>query len=116
MISIHSKTFFKAPEGTETIVLHVASMVSVNPDFSQKLVDVNVGGTKNIIQIFQSVDVDIHDGNIRTHAHSNLARIGSNASAAKDDNFCFWRSWYTRKQYTGTTIQFLQIFCTFLEY
>lgn len=25
-------------------------MVSVNPDFNQKLVDVNVGGTKNIIQ------------------------------------------------------------------
>ena len=72
-------------------------------------------GAKNIIQIFQSVDVDIHDGNIRTHAHSNLARIGSDASAAKDDNFCFWRSWYTRKQYTGTTIQFLQIFCTFLH-
>ena len=44
------ENFFKAPEGTETIVLHVASMVSVNPDFNQKLVDVNVGGTKNIIQ------------------------------------------------------------------
>ena len=44
------ENFFKAPEGTETIVLHVASMVSVNPDFYQKLVDVNVGGTKNIIQ------------------------------------------------------------------
>lgn len=44
------ENFFKAPEGTETIVLHVASMVSVNPDFNQKLVEVNVGGTKNIIQ------------------------------------------------------------------
>lgn len=31
-------------------MLHVASMVSVNPDFNQKLVDVNVGGIKNIIQ------------------------------------------------------------------
>ena len=30
------ENFFKAPEGTETIVLHVASMVSVNPDFNQK--------------------------------------------------------------------------------
>ncbi len=42
--------FFKVEEGTETIVLHVASMVSVNPDYNKKLVDVNVGGTKNIIQ------------------------------------------------------------------
>ena len=33
------ENFFKAPEGTETIVLHVASMVSVNPDFNQKLVE-----------------------------------------------------------------------------
>ena len=42
--------FFKVPEGTETIVIHVASMVTVNPDFNQKLIDVNVGGTKNIIK------------------------------------------------------------------
>ena len=41
--------FFKVPEGTETIVIHVASMVTVNPDFNQKLIDVNVGGTKNMI-------------------------------------------------------------------
>lgn len=41
--------FFAVEEGTNTIVIHVASMVTVNPDFNQKLVDVNVGGTKNII-------------------------------------------------------------------
>ena len=41
--------FFTVDEGMRTIVLHIASMVTVNPDFSQKLVDVNVGGTKNII-------------------------------------------------------------------
>lgn len=43
------ETFFAVPEGINTIVIHVASMVTVNPDFNQKLVDVNVGGTKNII-------------------------------------------------------------------
>ena len=41
--------FFTVPENTETIVLHIASIVTVNPDFSQKVMDVNVGGTENII-------------------------------------------------------------------
>ncbi len=41
--------FFEVPEGTNTIVIHCASMVTINPDFNQKLVDVNVGGTQNII-------------------------------------------------------------------
>ncbi len=43
------EAFFKVPEGTNTIVIHCASMVTTNPDFSQKLVNVNVGGTQNII-------------------------------------------------------------------
>lgn len=42
--------FFDVPQDTETIVIHCASMVTVNPEFSQKLIDVNVGGTKNIIE------------------------------------------------------------------
>lgn len=41
--------FFTIPAGIESIVIHCASMVTVNPDFNQKLVDVNVGGTQNII-------------------------------------------------------------------
>ena len=41
--------FFVIPEGMESIVIHCASMVTVNPDFSQRLIDINVGGTKNII-------------------------------------------------------------------
>lgn len=43
--------FFTVPEGTETIVLHIASIVSVNPDYSQRVMDVNVGGTNNIINL-----------------------------------------------------------------
>ena len=43
--------FFTVEQGTETIVIHCASMVTVNPDFNQKLIDVNVGGTKNIIDV-----------------------------------------------------------------
>lgn len=45
------RRFFEVPEGTETIVLHIASIVTVNPDYNQKVMDVNVGGTKNIIQL-----------------------------------------------------------------
>lgn len=41
--------FLTIPAGMESIVIHCASMVTVNPDFNQKLVDVNVGGTQNII-------------------------------------------------------------------
>lgn len=43
--------FFTVPEGFESIVLHIASIVTVNPDYNQKVIDVNVGGTKNIIEL-----------------------------------------------------------------
>jgi len=41
--------FFQVEEGTETIVIHCASVVTVNPDFNQTVMNVNVGGTMNII-------------------------------------------------------------------
>ena len=41
--------FFTTPAGTETIVIHCASVVTVNPDFNQSVMNVNVGGTQNII-------------------------------------------------------------------
>lgn len=43
------ETFFRISEGDESIVIHCASMVTTNAEFNQKLIDVNVGGTKNII-------------------------------------------------------------------
>lgn len=42
---------FKVPEYSEIIVLHIASIVTVNPEFNQKVMDVNVGGTENIIAL-----------------------------------------------------------------
>lgn len=42
--------FFTVPEGIETIVLHIASIVTVDPGYNQVVMDVNVGGTQNIIQ------------------------------------------------------------------
>lgn len=41
--------FFSVEPGTQVNVIHCASIVTVNPDYSQKVMDVNVGGTKNII-------------------------------------------------------------------
>ncbi|MBR1758009.1 MAG: NAD-dependent epimerase/dehydratase family protein [Lachnospiraceae bacterium] len=45
------ENFFTVPEGIHTVALHIASIVTVNPDYSQKVMDVNVGGTKNIIDM-----------------------------------------------------------------
>jgi len=47
------RNFFDVPMGTETIVLHIASIVTVNPDYNQKVMDVNVGGTKNILKVMK---------------------------------------------------------------
>lgn len=41
--------FFAVEEGTDIYVIHCASIVTVNPDYSQKVMDVNVGGTKAVI-------------------------------------------------------------------
>ncbi len=45
--------FFTVPEGTETICMHIASVVTVSPDYSPLVMNVNVGGTKNIIRCCQ---------------------------------------------------------------
>ena len=41
--------FFKVPEGMDSVVIHCASMVTVDPSYSEKLMSVNVTGTRNII-------------------------------------------------------------------
>ena len=43
--------FFQVPAGVETVVLHIASIVTVNPDYNPKVMDVNVNGTKNILKL-----------------------------------------------------------------
>lgn len=45
------KKFFEVPEGTETICLHIASIVTVSPDYNPVVMNVNVGGTKNIVRM-----------------------------------------------------------------
>ena len=45
------KPFFDIPEGMEAIVMHIASIVTSSPDYNPKVIEVNVGGTKNIIDL-----------------------------------------------------------------
>ena len=44
------EAFFTVPDGFETIMLHIASLVSVDPEYNQRVMDVNVGGAKNVIE------------------------------------------------------------------
>ncbi len=41
--------FFAVPEGATSAIIHCASMVTVDPAYSEKLMAVNVTGTRNII-------------------------------------------------------------------
>lgn len=41
--------FFQVPADTETICIHCASMVTINPNYNEKLIAVNVGGTENML-------------------------------------------------------------------
>lgn len=43
--------FFTVEEGVKTICIHVASMVTVNPYYRKLVLDVNVGGTENIVDM-----------------------------------------------------------------
>ena len=41
--------FFTVPEGENSVIIHCASMVTVDPAYSEKMMAVNVTGTRNII-------------------------------------------------------------------
>ncbi len=45
------RPFFEVPEGTETICLHIASIVTVDPEYNPLVMNVNVGGTQNIVDL-----------------------------------------------------------------
>jgi len=49
--------FFDVPEDTEVFVIHCASIVSVSPQPGQKIFDVNVTGTQNIIKLCISKNI-----------------------------------------------------------
>ena len=41
--------FFAVEPDTQTVCIHCASMVTINPNYSEKLIAVNVGGTENML-------------------------------------------------------------------
>lgn len=43
--------FFTVPPDTEVTVIHAAGIVSIASKFEQRVMDVNVGGTKNVVQM-----------------------------------------------------------------
>lgn len=45
--------FFTVEEGVETVCMHIASVVTVTPDYNPLVMNVNVGGTKNIINVMK---------------------------------------------------------------
>ena len=68
------KSFFVLPEGCEGIVLHLGSLVTSNPDYSQKVIDVNVGGTRNIIDFCLATPRNNEAGVLLQHgSHSGAA-------------------------------------------
>ena len=48
------KNLFDVPANMEIVVIHAASIVTVEPEYNQKVMDVNVGGTKNIVALCQA--------------------------------------------------------------
>lgn len=45
------RSFFRLPQGADGRVLHIAGIVTGDPQFNRKVFDVNVGGTRNIINL-----------------------------------------------------------------
>lgn len=42
-------SLFEVPEGMESVCLHIGAIVSINPEYNPKVMEVNVGGTEHII-------------------------------------------------------------------
>ncbi len=50
---------FKVPVDSEVIVLHIASIVTVNPEYNQKVMDVNVGEQKMLLPFAKNIKLII---------------------------------------------------------
>lgn len=45
------EAFFNLPQDCEAIVIHAAGIVTIYPEFDQRVYDINVGGTRNITEL-----------------------------------------------------------------
>ena len=52
------RDFFANPQGERRILIHAAGIVSIASKYSQKVYDVNVGGTRNVIELCKLYNVE----------------------------------------------------------
>lgn len=52
------EAFFSNPNGEKRILVHAAGIVSIASKYSQKVYDVNVGGTRNIVELCKRYNVE----------------------------------------------------------
>ena len=70
--------FFAVEPGTQTVCIHCASMVTINPNYSEKLIAVNVGGAENMLNALLAMGT--HDDEACTDFFGCFSDIGKNAA------------------------------------
>lgn len=94
--------FFSVEEGVETVCIHVASMVTVNPNYNKLALDVNVGGTENIIDLCLE-----HKGCRKLVYVSSTGAIpelpfGQKIKEVKEVNLDLLEGWYSKSKAMAT--------------
>lgn len=90
--------FFTVDDGVQTICIHVASMVTVNPYYRKIVLDVNVGGTENIVDMClkhkecQKLVYVGSTGGIPERPH------GEKIKEVKDVNLDDVKGWYSKSK------------------
>lgn len=101
--------FFIVDEGHSSICIHVASMVTVNPYYRKLVLDVNVGGTENIVDMClehkecQKLVYVSSTGAIPELPH------GQKIKEVKDVNLDKVRGWYSKSKAMATNNVFTAV-------
>lgn len=101
--------FFTVDEGLSSICIHVASMVTVNPYYRKLVLDVNVGGTENIVDMClehkecQKLVYVSSTGAIPELPH------GQKIKEVKDVNLDKVRGWYNKSKAMATNNVFTAV-------
>lgn len=101
--------FFTVDEGVSSVCIHVASMVTVNPYYRKLVLDVNVGGTENIVDMClehkecQKLVYVSSTGAIPELPH------GQKIKEVKDVNLDKVRGWYSKSKAMATNNVFTAV-------
>ena len=101
--------FFTVDEGVSSVCIHVASMVTVNPYYRKLVLDVNVGGTENIVDMClehkecQKLVYVSSTGAIPELPH------GQKIKEVKDVNLDKVKGWYSKSKAMATNNVFTAI-------